>query len=127
MRKKLLFLLLATTFVLNIYAQTFNPDEILIPDKKITLEQLPNGLTYYIRPNNYPEDEIQLLLVVKSGSMMETDDQQGLAHFFEHFSHLLLSEFISFEFITVNLKSHFPLSSKDVLISRFIVFLFIFK
>ncbi len=43
-----------------------------------------NGLTYYIRENKKPENRIFLRLVVKTGSVMEDDDQQGLAHFLEH-------------------------------------------
>ena len=49
--------------------------------KKGTLD---NGLTYYIQKNNKPEKRIELRLVVNAGSILEDDDQQGLAHFTEH-------------------------------------------
>jgi zinc protease len=46
--------------------------------------QLPNGLTYYIQKNARPEKRLELRLVVKAGSVLEDEDQQGLAHFVEH-------------------------------------------
>ncbi len=43
-----------------------------------------NGLRYYIRQNKEPHKRAELRLVVKAGSILEDDDQQGLAHFNEH-------------------------------------------
>src|SRR5690242_11425984 len=45
---------------------------------------LPNGLRYYVRANSKPAHRAELRLVVKAGSVLEDDDQQGLAHFVEH-------------------------------------------
>lgn len=45
---------------------------------------LPNGLTYFIYKNSNPENRATLNLVVKSGSLVETDKEQGIAHFLEH-------------------------------------------
>src|SRR6186997_219555 len=53
-------------------------------DPAITQGQLPNGLRYYVRANKKPEQRAELRLVVKAGSILEEDDQQGLAHFAEH-------------------------------------------
>jgi zinc protease len=53
-------------------------------DPRITRGQLPNGLRYYVRTNAKPEKRAELRLVVKAGSVLEDDDQQGLAHFVEH-------------------------------------------
>src|SRR5437588_113485 len=53
-------------------------------DPAITRGQLPNGLHYYVRANAKPEKRAELRLVVKAGSILEEDDQQGLAHFVEH-------------------------------------------
>src|SRR5262245_204790 len=50
----------------------------------ITVGTLPNGLRYYIRTNKQPLNRAELRLVVRTGSVMEDDDQQGLAHFVEH-------------------------------------------
>jgi zinc protease len=53
-------------------------------DSKITIGKLENGLTYYIRENRKPENRAELRLAVNAGSVLEDDDQQGLAHFVEH-------------------------------------------
>jgi zinc protease len=53
-------------------------------DPEITIGKLDNGLRYYIRANKKPEKRAELRLVVKAGSVLEDDDQQGLAHFVEH-------------------------------------------
>lgn len=53
-------------------------------DPEVKIGQLANGLTYYIRKNAEPKNRAELYLVVKAGSNMEDDDQQGLAHFAEH-------------------------------------------
>ena len=45
---------------------------------------LSNGLTYYIKNNGKPENKVELRLVVKAGSILEDEDQLGLAHFMEH-------------------------------------------
>ncbi|WP_052184160.1 M16 family metallopeptidase [Psychroserpens sp. Hel_I_66] len=45
---------------------------------------LSNGLTYYIKNNGKPENKVELRLVVKAGSILEDEDQRGLAHFMEH-------------------------------------------
>jgi len=53
-------------------------------DPKIKIGQLENGLRYYIRENKKPEKRAELRLVVNAGSVLEENDQQGLAHFAEH-------------------------------------------
>ncbi|MBL9152669.1 MAG: insulinase family protein [Verrucomicrobiales bacterium] len=45
---------------------------------------LENGLRYAILPNAEPPNRVSLRLYVDAGSLMESDDQQGLAHFLEH-------------------------------------------
>ena len=50
----------------------------------VRIGKLDNGLTYYIQNNGKPEKKLELRLVVKAGSILEDDDQQGLAHFTEH-------------------------------------------
>ena len=51
---------------------------------QVKVGKLPNGLTYYIHKNGKPEKRVEMRLVVKAGSILEDDDQQGLAHFTEH-------------------------------------------
>src|ERR1043165_560134 len=53
-------------------------------EPQITIGKLANGLQYYVRANRKPEKRAELRLVVKAGSVLEDDDQQGLAHFVEH-------------------------------------------
>ncbi|HKP36870.1 MAG TPA: insulinase family protein [Pyrinomonadaceae bacterium] len=53
-------------------------------DSAITIGTFPNGMRYYIRANKKPEKRAELRLVVKAGSILEEDDQQGLAHLVEH-------------------------------------------
>ncbi len=53
-------------------------------DSAVTIGTLPNGLRYYIRVNHKPEKRAELRLVVNAGSILETDQQLGLAHFIEH-------------------------------------------
>jgi len=53
-------------------------------DPNVKIGKLSNGLTYYIRNNGKPEDKVELRLAVNVGSIVEDDDQKGLAHFMEH-------------------------------------------
>lgn len=53
-------------------------------DPAVRYGKLSNGLTYYIRHNEEPKHRAVLWLVNKVGSVLETDDQRGLAHFMEH-------------------------------------------
>jgi zinc protease len=53
-------------------------------DPEVVVGTLPNGLRYYVRANAKPARRAELRLVVKAGSVLEDDDQRGLAHFVEH-------------------------------------------
>jgi len=53
-------------------------------DPKAVFGTLPNGFRYLIYPNHEPHKRVSLRLHIASGSLMEKDDQQGLAHFMEH-------------------------------------------
>ncbi len=53
-------------------------------DPAVRVGRLSNGLRYYIRANPKPEKRAELRLVVNAGSVLEDDDQLGLAHFVEH-------------------------------------------
>jgi zinc protease len=61
-----------------------SPDVPLPVDSRVTVGTLDNGLRYYIRTNKRPENRAELRLVVNAGSILEDDDQQGLAHLLEH-------------------------------------------
>lgn len=62
----------------------FEATKALPTDPNVKIGKLANGLTYYIHKNALPAKKIQLRLVVNAGSILETPDQQGLAHFMEH-------------------------------------------
>lgn len=60
------------------------PSATIPTDSNVVIGTLPNGLTYYIRKNVEPKNRAELYLVNKIGSIVENDDQKGLAHFTEH-------------------------------------------
>ncbi|HTR77785.1 MAG TPA: pitrilysin family protein, partial [Gemmatimonadaceae bacterium] len=68
------------------FAQEGQPSlsQALPVDTSVRIGTLPNGLRYYIRRNLKPEKRAELRLVVNAGSILETDDQLGLAHVIEH-------------------------------------------
>ena len=45
---------------------------------------LGNGLTYYIQHNENPAGSADFFLAQRAGSVLEDEDQRGLAHFLEH-------------------------------------------
>ena len=53
-------------------------------DKDVRMGKLENGLTYYIRFNNWPEHRAEFYIAQRVGSIQENDQQRGLAHFLEH-------------------------------------------
>lgn len=68
---------------------------------KLIKAKLDNGLTYYLQKNATPEKKAELRLVIKAGSILEDDDQQGLAHFTEHMAfngskHFKKNDLVSF-------------------------------
>ncbi len=65
-------------------AQELKGTDLIPFDPAVRTGKLKNGLTYYIRKNNKPENKVDLRLVINAGSILEDDDQQGLAHFMEH-------------------------------------------
>lgn len=81
--KRLLVLSLLGILSSELPAQ-INSSQLMPVDPKVKIGRLSNGLTYYIRQNKKPEQRVELRLVVNTGSVLEDDDQQGLAHFMEH-------------------------------------------
>src|SRR5438067_3135918 len=59
-------------------------DQPVQVDPSVKVGKLPNGLTYYIRKNPKPEKKVELRLAVNAGSILEENEQRGLAHFMEH-------------------------------------------
>ena len=78
-----------------------NLNDTLAVDPNVRIGKLTNGLTYYIRQNKKPEQKVELRLVVNAGSILEDDNQQGLAHFSEHMAfngttHFKKNDIVSF-------------------------------
>ena len=82
-KKRCLFLLAMIGILPAAWSQ-INREQVMPVDPKVKIGRLPNGLTYYIRHNSFPEKRVEMRLVVNTGSVMEDDDQLGLAHFMEH-------------------------------------------
>lgn len=81
MRKiTLLFILMSCLMT----AQSIDLKQSIPNDPTIKSGVLKNGLHYYIKQNKKPEMKVDLRLVVKVGSILEEDHEQGLAHFTEH-------------------------------------------
>lgn len=90
MRKSLRLLtliVLATSMLLPVTVKAQGENPMLQPlpvDSAVRVGKLPNGLTYYIRHNEYPKGQADFYIAQNVGSILENDDQRGLAHFLEH-------------------------------------------
>mgnify|MGYP000846021838 FL=1 len=81
-------------FWLSILCLTFSlafaqlPEQVagiaLPQDPDILSGSLDNGIRYYIMQNPKPANRAELRLFVDAGSILEDEDQKGLAHFTEH-------------------------------------------
>ncbi len=65
-------------------APSLELDAPLPTDPAVVTGRLENGLTYFVRRNTRPEARAELRLAINAGSILEDDDQLGLAHFLEH-------------------------------------------
>ncbi len=75
MKKYLFFMFI---LILNLFSQDFKTDKNLVSGT------LKNGLKYYIYPNKKPQNFISARIEVKTGSLNEEKNEEGLAHFIEH-------------------------------------------
>lgn len=82
--KKYLFIIILFLLQFSTFPQQTNLNDKIPLDKNILTGKLDNGLRYYIRENKKPEHRAIFRLAVNAGSILENDDQQGLAHFVEH-------------------------------------------
>ena len=81
MRKYLLSLLMVAFMSLSSFAQMTMP---LPMDPNVRYGKLDNGMTYYIRHNEKPDNRADFYIAQKVGSVLEEESQRGLAHFLEH-------------------------------------------
>ncbi len=78
-------LLVALTFATGLVsAQDVSQLPPLPVDTAVRIGKLDNGLTYYIRHNNWPEHVANFYIAQRVGAIQENEDQRGLAHFLEH-------------------------------------------
>jgi len=78
------FVLTCTTASAAKYANLGKETDIIPLTSRALTGKLPNGLRYFILENSLPENMANLALVVNAGSVLERNDQRGLAHFVEH-------------------------------------------
>ena len=111
MKKILYYFLIIIPITLSVKANEFPLDP------NITYGKLDNSLTYYIRENQNPKDKAYIKMVIKAGSVMEEEHQQGLAHLLEHmafngsknFPKRSVDEFMSS--IGLNIGTHYNAST----------------
>src|ERR1044071_5375597 len=99
LRRVLIFFVLLLTGFQGAFAQ-LNLSDPIPQDPKVLKGRFANGLTYYVRPNQKPEKKVELRLIVNAGSILEDDDQQGLAHFMEHMNFNGLAHFQKNELVS---------------------------
>lgn len=80
--KSIIMLLLGVMIFPMVVAAQSIPE--LPADPEVRIGKLENGLTYYIRHNDYPKGQADFHIAQKVGSILEEDNQRGLAHFLEH-------------------------------------------
>lgn len=94
-------MLLYPAFVLGQENESFlyRPSQKVPLDKNVKVGKLENGMTYYIRHNAVPAQKAELRLVFNAGSILETEEEQGLSHFLEHMSFTGTSSFPGTELV----------------------------
>lgn len=77
------FLMLAVLALVSTTAMAQQMPPIPV-DENVRIGKLDNGLTYYIRHNDFPEHRVNFYIAQRVGSVQEEENQRGLAHFLEH-------------------------------------------
>ncbi|MEL6868042.1 MAG: pitrilysin family protein, partial [Bacteroidota bacterium] len=62
----------------------YDPNAPIPKDTAVRMGTLANGMKYFLRYNQKPEDRVEIRLALNAGSMQEDEDQLGIAHFVEH-------------------------------------------
>lgn len=79
-----LSLMVALLFTISCASTKASDSQQLTSDPAVLSGKLENGMSYFIQRNTEPANRIMLRLVIRAGSNMEEDDQQGVAHLLEH-------------------------------------------
>lgn len=77
-------ILILACMILALAPAPLRADTPLTTDPALVTGVLANGMHYYIFENHKPEKRVEIRLVIKAGSLLENDQQQGIAHFIEH-------------------------------------------
>ena len=86
MKRLFLILMVSCSMVMQgVLAQS--PWQDAVPqDPNVIVGKLENGITYYIRHNEEPKGRASFYIIRNAGALLETEEQNGLAHFLEHMS-----------------------------------------
>ena len=76
--------ILVVIAVLAVWQAAAGKEQELPVDPELRIGRLDNGMTYYIRHNSQPQGRAEFWLLQNTGSLVEGDDERGLAHFIEH-------------------------------------------
>src|SRR6266850_845297 len=82
--RRIVNFMVISLFAGSLHAQQVDLSRPLPLDSHVVAGQLDNGVRYYIRVNHRPEKRAELRLAVNAGSVLENDNQRGIAHFVEH-------------------------------------------
>ena len=82
--KKIIITFCVLLVSMNVFAQTLDLNEPLPENQKVKKGILKNGMTYYIYKTDVVKNAASYYIIQNVGSILENDDQQGLAHFLEH-------------------------------------------
>ena len=97
LKKTCLFFVYIIFTLINAQAEG-QADKVAL-DPTVRSGKLENGLTYYVQQNESPSDRAILRLAVNAGSLMEDEDQRGMAHFLEHMAFNGTDEFAKNELV----------------------------
>jgi zinc protease len=84
--RSIFILMLIFSASMMLKGQSYDLKQMPPPDPKVRMGVLPNGMHYYLRANNIPENRGEFYIANNIGAILEDDDQNGLAHFTEHMS-----------------------------------------
>ncbi len=84
LKTKLVLLSILLTINFSFAQNGFNADEKLPLNPNVRYGVLENGITYYVLHNEEPKERASFYIVQNVGAILESDNQNGLAHFLEH-------------------------------------------
>ena len=82
--KRYFILLFSLWLLLPVLYAQMDEAQPLPADTRLRIGRLENGLTYYLMHNEEPRQRASFYIIQNVGSLMEEDEQNGLAHFLEH-------------------------------------------